>query len=269
MDDSLILSAEEMDQKYQELHNQNYVYPYFYKISLNKQVLFFLGVHHTFDPSNYQFKSIKKHWDEFLKASKKKNSIVLVEGGKRPYIEDVIEAVRKHAEGGFITNLALKVGIESYSPEPDGKYEVDQLAKKFSKEEIMYYYFARTIAQWHRLIEKPDLKVYIDGFLKRNQEITGWDDFDFSFANLVKIHDKFHDHPFDPDNYQCFYDDSNPSHSKASAGSGLIRDEHILSEIKRLWDEGKNIFIVYGSGHAIRLERALTTLGRISYENRD
>ena len=249
-----------MDQKYQELNRLKYVFPYSYKISKNNQHLYVLGVQHTFDPKNHQLKTVKKYWDEFLKETKKKNCIVLVEGGKRPNIDDIDEAVRKHAEGGFIANLATKENIETYSPEPDEKYEVNQLVKKFSKEEIMYYYFARTVAQWHRLMQKPNIKEYIEGFMKRDKEITGWNDFDFSFENFIKLHDKFHDHPFDPDNYKCFYDDSNPSYSKVSAGSSLVRDKHILSEIKKLWRKGKNIFIVYGSGHAIKLEKALKEL---------
>ena len=35
------------------------------------------------------------------------------------------------------------------------------------------------------------------------------------------------------------------------------RDEYILEQIDKHWSEGKNLFIVYGSSHAMRLEPAI------------
>jgi len=34
---------------------------------------------------------------------------------------------------------------------------------------------------------------------------------------------------------------------------------YLVKEIIKLWNEGKNLFIVYGSGHAIVQEKALRT----------
>ena len=77
---------------------------------------------------------------------------------------------------------------------------------------------------------------------------------------MIQLHDKFHNHKFDKENYDCFYNDSNPINSEVSAASSGYRNTYIVKEILMLWNNGRNIFIVYGSGHAITLEPALKIL---------
>jgi|SRR3989344_460971 len=262
MPNKLLLTHQEMDQRYKELNKlvPEFKSPYFYKISKGNQTLYFLGVHHTFDPKNYQIAVIKDYWEKFLKETMGKNCIVLGEGGKGDLIKNEDEAIKKHAENGLITLLAFNENIQMESPEPDASFEFNELIKKCSKEEIEYYYFARLVAQWNRLLEKPDFEEYLGSYLKRDKQNSGWTDFEFSVSNMILIHNKTHDHEFDRDNYDCFYKDSNPSFNTVSDLSSHIRDNFLLEETLKYWNEGKNIFIVYGSGHAIVLEKALNTL---------
>ena len=256
----LLLTTEEMDSVYQKLHKQKFKYPYFFKITRGNQSLHFLGPNHTFDPKNHQIKTIRKYWNGFLKDTNKKDCSVLIEGGERPVEKSENIAIKKHGEPGFTTFLASKEGVKAFSPEPDSKDITDKLLKNFSKEEIMYNGFAGRTAQWNRLVDKPDFNKYIGRFMKRNKKELRWKDFDFSLENFIRIHDKKHKHKFNKNNYKCFNADSGPFKSRVSAASGVIRDTYIVSEIKRFWDEGKNIFIVYDSGHAIVQEPALKKL---------
>ena len=258
--ENLILSPRQLNNIYQKLHNQKFDYPYFYKIVKRNRYLYFLGPHHISDPKDSQVKVIKNRWNEFLELTKKKNCIVLIEGGKRPLFKSEKDAIEKHGEPGLLTLLANKESIKVISPEPYEDEEANSISKKFGREKTIYYYFARQVTQWHRYLEKPNFEKYMIHLLKEYEEILHWDNFDFSLNCMVRLHDKYHDHKFDKENSDCFYKDSNPMDSEVCAGSSENRNIYIVSEILKLWEKGKNIFVVYGSGHAITLEPAIKKL---------
>lgn len=167
----------------------------------------------------------------------------------------------KNGDAGFASYLAAKEEILIVSPEPDETEEVERLLREFSKEEIEYYYFARVGAQWNNLKEKPVFEEYIAKFLNEDRDKLGWKDFDFSLKHMIKIHDEKTGHVFDEEKCErCLRDSSNPFYSPVSRGSSVIRDENIVREIKKYWDLGDSLFVVYGSAHAIVCERALKEL---------
>lgn len=258
---NLLLTHQQMSEKYAELDKKNFQYPYFYKILKDNQILFFVGPHHTFK-RDHQIDKLDEYWSEFISETKKNNCAVMIEGGIRPIETSPDLALQKHGEPGHIAFLASREGIPVYSPEPDERLEILELLKNFSKEEIEYYRFARMVLQWNKLSPKPDFNKYIQlGHLDKDKAKLGWDDFDFSVTNLIGIHNKKYDHLFDSEKCErCVYNSSNPSSNPVSDASGIIRDENIVSETKRFWDEGYSLFIVYGSGHAIVCESALKKL---------
>ena len=256
--ENLLLSSDEMAEKYREL-GKDYDYPYVFKISKNGQRLYFLGSKHLFDPEDKQFEAIRKYWQEFLEETDMENCVVLVEGWDS-FVEKTENRAKKRHEAGFTNFLASKEDLVSYTPEPSRLEVAKKLLKKFSDDEVMYSYFAQFATQWHRMKKKPSFEEYIDASMKvckRQLEMKGYD---ISLENFTRLHDETHDHTFDKNNRGCFYNDHNPVTNDVSREEGLIRDLHMVSEIKRLWDEGKNIFIVYGSGHAIIQEPALKKL---------
>ncbi len=259
MDPKLFLTNKEVGQKYQNLRDQNYIYPYFYQINKNKKMLYYLGTQHVFDINDAQVQKIKELWNKFLVKTKKENCIVLTEGGDCPVEESEEVAIKRYGEPGLVTYLAAKESIKSLSPEPDEQYEIEELLKKFNLEEVMYSRFVRLVSQWHRMGKKPNFEKYLEGYLQYYRNKFG-KIFDFSLENFIKLHNKLHEHPFDLDNYECFFHDENPGINPVSTLSSEIRNVHIVSEIIKLWDEGKNIFIVFGSGHAIVQEPALKHL---------
>ncbi len=227
---------------------------YFFKIANQDQCLYYLGVRHSFDPRDCQYSLLDKYWAGFLKGTRGRGRIALVEGGRRPLSKSKSEAIRRDGEAGYLTYLAGKEGIEGCSPEPSITREIEELTRRFSVEEIAYYFFARLFAQWLRLPHgKPPLEEYISSSrslqnLKDNPVLEG---FDFSLENFERIHDSRQGHGFDRAGcVLCIADATDPSKSAVSGASEAFRDQYIVSEIKRFWEEGKDIFVVYGWKHA-------------------
>lgn len=65
---------------------------------------------------------------------------------------------------------------------------------------------------------------------------------------------------FDVEKKKLLYSLSDPYSNPVSASSSVFRDVSIFAAIQKYWAQGKDIFIVYGSGHAIVLEKALQNL---------
>lgn len=236
------------------------VWPQCYTLTTNNQFLYVIGADHKYDISHPQFKVIKTKWQEFLKKTKGQNCIVLVEGGKRPIVDDLTEAVTHWGEGGFITSLAAKESIETYSPEPDDVDEVNELLKKFTRDQIMLYYFNRLLAQWQNTGKLVEFRDYIQRYFDTYQQLMGWKGYDFDINHFITIHDKGKGHKFNENNCKyCLYE-LDFDLEDVENNSAKIRDEHILKEIIRLWKQGKNIFIVYGGAHTENWESKLKKL---------
>lgn len=239
------------------------------KSSINKYILkndfqqiFYFGANHSHDPKNKQYQILQKFWEAFLKNTKNEKRLVLVEGGVSKNFDSKAKAIKANSENGFISFLARNNKIVLKSPEPSLKYEVSELLKDYSKEEIEYYYFVRVIHQWHTIPNpRPEFNKYISSFLKKDQKVLGWKNFNFTISNLEKIHKKFFKKLPDYTNEKFFNDLMNPYKNtkvnRIASSSGRIRDIYILKEIQKQWKVGNNLFIVYGSNHAIMQKPAL------------
>ena len=250
---------------YDEYKKLNRPTPYFFIVKGQKQVLYYFGARHSYIPTDKQFSALKKFWNKFLNETKKQNCIVFVEGGKRPIAENEKAAIENSGEAGFITFLAVENHTETLTPEPDQKWEREELLKKFSKEEVEYYYFARTVDQWHRRNQKPDFEIYIQPFLERDQRISQWLNFDFSLDKMRLIHKSLFRTDFNKLDNQFFAKIVNPMLTvsiinNVAKNSGKLREIEILREVERFWNNGKNIFIVYGQTHAVIQEPVIKTL---------
>ena len=237
--------------------------PYIYQIERNNKLLVYYGADHSFDPAHKQWQDIKEYFNQFIKKTAGKNCVVLVEGGGTERKNSESEAIREGGEPLFTTFIANKVGLRSISPEPDEQYEIIELLKTFSKEQIMHYYFTRLVDQWNRYkTEKPEFESYMNKFLVRYKNVTKWKDFEFTIKNMKEIHLQLTNKPFAETSEEQMYFMTWPMEynwisNQVAAESSKIRNNFIESEIKKYWDYGKNIFIVYGQGHAVENETYL------------
>lgn len=223
--------------------------PEYYEITNGTQFFYAIGVAHLYDIKHLQFKLIKNKWEQFLKDTNRQNCIVLVEGGKSRIFKDLKTAVAESGENGFITSLAVRAGIKTFSPEPDDVYEVNCLLKKFTRDQIMFYYFNRLYIQWSNAYKPMKFEAYIQRQFDNYQRMLSWKDYDFAVKHFINIHNHRKDHKFNKDAcVDCLYK-YDPDIQGVEKNSVKIRDKHILREILRIWNNGKNIFVVYGGGH--------------------
>ena len=237
--------------------------PYVYKIQKEKRFLYYFGEKHSFDPNDAQWARAKEFWFDFVKKTENQKRIAFVEAG-RPSVEKTEEKAILEAGGtGLIIFLASQLNIEVYCPEPNRTHEMQELERQFSREEIEYYYFARIVYQWGKIPDpKPNFEEYIIRFLERDKKMSGWDDFDFSFENLKLIHKQLFKIEFGLNDSNFFKDLVTPVElktviNKVSRASGEIRNEYIVKEIQKYWDNKFSIFIEYGAGHAVIQEPLL------------
>lgn len=256
----LLLTHSQMHDKYQELHGKKFVYPYFYKIEKNKQVIYFVGPHHSYNPKDPQHKKTQQYWDEFLKKTKKINCTSLTEGGKRQVSGSKEEAIKKDGEAGLITYLSFEENIRNISPEPTWRYLTDKLLQSYTKEDIIFHFFNTRTGQWNRLTDKPNYESYIQNSVNEYFIPLNWREQDYSLQHLIKIFEKRTKTNFNKFNNELFDKVSSPYTSELAQESNNIRDNFLLKTILKLWSQEKNVFITYGSSHAIILEKALHKL---------
>lgn len=249
-----------------EYYKIDHQIPYTYKIKKGEQCLYYFGSKHSFDPQNSQFEDIRKFFNDFVNHTTKENSIILVEGGERPVALSEKEAILNGAEMNFVTYLASKADRHVTSPEIPDQKRFELLYEHFPKEEIAYYCFIQVCWQWNNIEKKNDFKEYIQVFLENNKKQSGWDDIDFSYKNMMTIHQRLFNTTFDPSDKDFLSSILDPRLetsmiNKISAfdDSGL-RDNYVLDEICKYWKKGLSIFVIYGHSHAVMQEPVLRSL---------
>ena len=236
------------------------MFPYFFSLKKNNTTLFYLGVRHSWDSTDRQFNFIKEKWIDFLKISKQPLAVVESRGWKTHNTET--ESILKGGEIDFMAYLCHQTNTPISCFEPDRGKEMNALLQQFSKEQIAYYYFARTVSQWHRLKQKPDIISYLSPFLQRHEKASGWNDFEFSIEHMKKIHQQFFKTELDFNDVEFFKKIESPTQEDnpfkdVVRASGKYRDQTVIKGIKDVWEKGYDLFIVYGEGHAASHEKIL------------
>ncbi len=231
----------------------------FFNFQKNGKILFYLGVKHSRDIRDPQFEFIRQKWNEFISLAK--FPLVVIESDPKKLFESEEKTILHQGESGFIKFLAQKSGVPVVCFEPDRNKEMNYLLNYFTKEQIEYYYFARIVAQWYRLIEKPSIEEYLIPYLERDKNASDWTDFEFSIDNLKRAHKKLFGTNFNFDDEKHFRKIENPTKEdnplkEIVRASGFFRDKTIIEKIREAW-KTKDIFVVYGKGHALTHKEAL------------
>lgn len=236
------------------------VHPYFFTLKNKGKILYYLGVQHSWDPDNPQFDFIKIKWNEFLSSAK--NPTGVVESRNWKVFDTENEAILKGGEINFMAYLCNQKDIPISCFEPDRGSEMNALLEHFPREQIEYYYFARVVSQWHRLTQKPAIDSYLSQFLQRDREVSGWKDFEFSVENIKEIHKQLFKTELDFNDAEFFSKIENPTREDNPLKDlvravGSCRERAIIKGIKNVWEQGQDLFIVYGRGHALKHEEIL------------
>ena len=241
---------------YDEYYKTNRSTPYFYKIKSGDSFLYYFGEKHSFDPKNKQWETMKSFWTDFLKETENKKRIVFIESGNVRPKETEEETIIEMGGGGLAAFLAFQNSVPTFWSEPTFRDQFIELEKYFSHEEIIYYYFSRTVNQWHKTDKSKKFEDYTRYFLERDRKESGWDDIDFSINGMAKIHKNIFGTEFDYNDQKFFSEIPSPVElktviNKVSRLLSRFRDEYIVNKIKEYINNGYSIYCQYGSGHAI------------------
>lgn len=232
--------------------------------------MYYFGAAHSFDPIHPQFKLLEKKWRNFIKKTKKQKCILLIENKiKKTYIKNQKDAVLQCGEPGFAIYLAKKNKINFKCPEPSIRLQVKELLKSYKINEVMYFYFIGVLAQWYKLKYKPEFKKYAALILRHLKRELNWLKFDFYLTNLEKTHQNIFKERLNQKYKKTIREAASPVEynsiiNEISRRNSMFRNRYIVKEIKKLWDKKKNIFIVYGSGHAVIQRKELEKLANKS-----
>lgn len=238
--------------------------PYILSYKTKKQQLTFFGAKHSADPDDMQWPHLQQLWGQFLASSNNKKW-AFCEGSVRTWVKQMTkrQAIIDQADPGLICWLAAKNDIAISSPEPDEKAEVDYIVSQgFSYEQIIVYYFARQMLQWlrHDYAVSTDWHAYISKTLKRYKSMHGWGELDLNIDKVIGIYEHQTKLKFSITQRKDFYTLSDPYTNPVSSASSCYRDLSLYQAIDEKWQTGHDVFIVFGSGHAIVLEPALSNL---------
>lgn len=242
---------------------------YVYEIAKQGQILFGVGSYHIYSPVDPNLDEIYKYWVNFVDVSNRQNCALVVEKTSKN-IEDFLkqkfenskDAVLENAEPGYLMILAANESIDVMGFEPSRKETIRILEKNFENKYIFYHKIAQMTAQWHRMRQAPAYIEFIQSYIDREKESSGWEDFEFSLDNFKKIHRELFNSDFDLSKRQFFSDISDPSRdggiiNKVARENSTTRDIILAKNIIELWNKGKNIFVLYGNSHVINIEPVL------------
>ncbi len=231
--------------------------------SKNQQLTFF-GTEHSNNINNKQWKVLKRKWQEFIKNTQPKKRIVFLEGSSR-VVDDFkyldknrkiidLKVVEKYREFGAWSFFSQNDQKKVIFIDPKFNIEAEYLLKKFNKDIVEYYFFARYFGSY---IKRKNIT--FNNALKQAVTTTH-NKTHISFSNKIddykKIHKKYFNHKLDKSQIEIICKASWPIKydspiNEVARQSTLFRDKHILKQIKKYWDRGENIFILFGAGHAI------------------
>lgn len=243
--------------------------PYFYTINKSdKQFLYYFGATHSFESTHPQFEILEKKWRDFTNktAKRKRNRILLVE-----YLIDEFndnrqsDIILKYGEAGFAIHLAKKDKINFKCPEPPIKYQIKELLKSYDVKKVVYFYFIRNLGQWYKLKLRPKFERYAGLVLQNLRHELGWLNFDFSLTNIKKTHRIIFKKKLKEKYEEIIKEAASPVKynsiiNEIARTNSMYRNRYIVKEIKKLWNDGKSIFIVYGSTHAVIQRKELEKL---------
>lgn len=255
MNNSLLLPRE----KFAEAQNKWGKSPIMMEIENDRQSLLYFGANHSLDPKNHQYPILKEYWEGFLKKTKDRERIILIEGGLRPLAIDEDSAV-KNAEAGYITFISKSSNTPISSPDIN-EDELSKILPDLNKEEFLLYWFLVLVDTYQRFADpKPDFNKYFDNWCKYQQGKEMWKGIEISFDHLINQYKNIIGKDFSVEESQNIHTNPNITSTiinEIARRSSDARDENIVQEILKYWNEGKSIFIVFGNGHLIIQEPAL------------
>lgn len=208
------------------------------------------GVSHTKDVNNPELDALREKWKAF------NPDIALVEGRVGNLFTWFQDPVEELGEGGLVTAMANRKGIDLYSWEPRREYELDILIKEFSAEELAMFYTFRPYFGNMRYGKYDDPEAALQDYLDSRTDypqiegvFESWEEMDAKWKKDfpgIEWRDYGAGKGY-PEGYL----------HEIWNRSNLIRDEHMLMATVELVRKGHRVFVTMGASHAPRIEKCL------------
>lgn len=229
--------------------------PYCYSIvsTKSKGKVHILGVEHLTDPNHSQFDTIRNLWNQT------NPTVALVEGRLGFLFTWFQNPIEKYGEGGLVSELAKKDGINLYTWEPTRNDEIEILLKQFSVEKIaMFYSFRPYFSNMrHGKPKNPEKK--LEEYLKSRTDYDHIRDVFQSWEELDSVWQK----DFPDIEWRDYSDEQGWPKGylyEIWNVSNLSRDFHLIQTIIELVEKGETVFVTMGASHAPRIENALKAM---------
>lgn len=233
---------------------------YFREYDSDQTTLFYLGVHHSYNPDDPMFMEIKSKFDAFLTITEGRDRCVVIEGGLRDMASDRNASIlNQGGEGGYLTYLAGIADIKTVCYEPDQKNVIADASNIYGQDMVFYSLMCDRTYQYSQEADKPDFSSYIQYFINEfNTLMTET----YSIAIFSEIHQRISGKQLDHEDSDIFYRLSDPTNVsnpilEVSSYIAEYRDAYIAKEIIKNHLDGISQFVLYGKTHALIQEPAI------------
>ncbi|MFH1178104.1 MAG: hypothetical protein V1711_00035 [bacterium] len=231
--------------------------------ALSGQTFSVVGVRHVHDPKDPLILYIQDSFNKFLKILGPK--IAIIEKRSKISANSLEEAVKTWGEAGATHWIATSESIHVTCPEPDSWDVTAELCKQFDPSDICYYEVGDAMS-WHKrlhpeLTAEENLERLLLNRVK-HKDVYG---FEPTVEWFMKKHESLFGNQSIDD--ESFWKATMNSKKSVNTVFGKIltarhntRNQIIFDNIANLWNQGNNIFMVYGNSHITSLEPALRAL---------
>ncbi len=250
--------------------------PYVFGLKSGETELHCFGAPHVMAPENPIFEQIKT---AFTAANP---DLVFIEGIRKPEDTSVLnervramtegEAIIRAGEAGFALKLAIGNGIDWHCPEPTDKDLYGHLLTQgFSKDDLFAREIFLMLPQYHRQTKKDGFREYIEPYIRRFEQETDWQDFDYSYERGIGIGNRLSGEDIDVENDPAAPDRIDPIPWEGREGKRTVlnrigtaasayRDRKSVKDMAEAMKTHERIFMVYGASHIVMQEPALRKL---------
>jgi hypothetical protein len=244
---------------YEQYQKIDYGEPYIVRIEARRGTLLVFGSRHSFDPDDPQMEALEEAWDAF------EADVLLTEShGVDIGDLDRNNTIRRFGEVGLAHRLAAAASVPALSLEP---YRVDEIAHlrgtgRWTEEQLKVFYTIRRVTQAVTSgadIDLEDAVTKYMAFLSSERalapEPSTVEALDASVRELLPDAGGWQEVPQSyfypgPQPVTCFT-------NEISTAANVFRDEHHVERILAEMHDGRRVFVVVGSAHAVMQEPAL------------
>jgi hypothetical protein len=199
---------------------------------------------------------LENYLQDFIDKTDGKKRMVLVEGGEKMLPYNRKEQVKTMGESYYTWFLAQSSALQVSSPEPDTVDVLNHLSKQFPKDAVITSLYVEQISIRSYYIKPDNMEASLEGYLDYLKRISGWDSNLFQLNNISTAYSKISGIDLDYNNLEYIRKETDPYQEINEINEVIniksqYRDKVTLENMKRLWGNGYNLFVVFGKPHSI------------------